>query len=259
MEVNRIHTFDIVRAIAITLMILAHVHNAWLDAASQWMEGLLYCILSPMGVPGFVLVSGLSFGFSWENNVNKGMDYKKNFNYQLPRTIILIGVAVAYNLAQLLMNINNYVSNNVHPWFLGSFGVICNIWYWSILFTLGFSRLFAAYAMKINKIGRIILSIVLILITPVIIDSLEAVKNTSIIAESLYWILFNNITQDSIVMFFPCFLIGSVLGQEICSQGKTNSFINLKKLLVLGIILFVTGILVGLNWFEFFADRMGMD
>lgn len=228
-------------------MILAHVHNAWLDASSQWMEGLLYCVLSPMGVPGFVFVSGLSFGFSWENNAEKGLNYRKNFNYQLSRTIVLIIVALIYNLVQLIMNFNNYIINNMHPWFLGPLGVICNIWYWSILFTLGFSRLFGAYTMRLSKIGRIVLSIAIILITPVIIQSLEATRSMSVIAELSYWILFNNITQDSVVIFFPCFLIGSVIGQEICLHSKTNSFTNLKNILLAGIIFFISGILSGLR------------
>lgn len=247
LETNRIHTFDIVRAIAITLMVLAHVHKSWLEYDSRWMEGTLYCILGPMGIPGFVMVSGMSFGFSWENNTEKGMNYKKNFNYQLSRTIVLLIVAFGNNLLRVIIFYNTLLSTNQYPWFIGPSGVILNIFYWLILFTLGFSRLFGAYTMRLNKIWRFIFSIGLILITPIILQGLKSIRSTSILGESLYWILFNGEIENPILMYFPCFMIGTILGQEIYSHTKTNSFENLKKLLIAGIIVFFSGILSGLR------------
>jgi hypothetical protein len=76
---------------------------------------------------------------------------------------------------------DRFVTLNSYPWFLGPIGLICNIWHWSILFTLGFSRLLGAYTMKLSKIKRYIFAIVLILITPLILQYLQSIRSSSIL------------------------------------------------------------------------------
>ncbi|MBD3353338.1 MAG: DUF1624 domain-containing protein, partial [Candidatus Lokiarchaeota archaeon] len=240
---KRIHAFDIVRAIAIALMILAHSLNSWLNADSQWIEGIYYVILSPMGVPGFLFVSGMSFGFSWFSKEKKGFNYKENTIYQLSRTLAVLFVSTIYNLVAVLIHHSS----------------ILDIWFWFILQSLAVSRLLGGLAMKLGRIGRIVLAVVIIIITPILINILELTREGNSISQVVYWILFNPVEADSFMFFFPAFLVGSVIGQEIHQITKVedkeeplkninkNPLNSLKILLLIGCLFVISGILGGLG------------
>jgi len=264
---KRLHTFDIVRAIAIILMILAHAHAAWLDPTSKWLEGLLYCILSPMGVPGFVFVSGMGFGFSWNNRKRKGFNYRQNMEYQLPRTIALFIVAMIYNIVAMIIHWDGLKASGTYPSFTGEWGVIFNFWFWYILQTLAVSRFFGMFFMKFGKITRMAIGIAIIFLNPILLNNLEVLEGTNAFASGLYWFLYNPVDTDSIVMYFPLFLAGSVIGQVIFDFANPKNVLNnrenniqasdikkpdldwksFKILLIFGAILFIAGILSGLQ------------
>jgi len=199
MKENRIYTIDLIRTIGIILMILAHVHDQWLDLDSSWFAAMLYTILSPIGIPSFVFATGLGFGFSWQLKKIKNLKFKDNAIYQLSRTIILLGIAFGYNFIGVIVHKRS----------------LYNIWFWYILQTIAISRLLAILFIKFKSIIRFIFSIILVILTHFILFFLIPFKDTSDFRGLLYFILFNTIDADSILFFFPCVLIGTIIGEKI--------------------------------------------
>ena len=228
---TRIHTFDIVKAIGVTLLILAHSLNSWLDPNSEWIEGLLYIILSPMGVPGFLFAAGLGFGFSWKNKENKGVTHQENVRYQMSRFYVFLVVSFVYNLVAVFIHGLNFA----------------NLWFWFILQTMAFARLLSIAMARLSKKVRILIAIAFIAITPVILDLLESYRTGNIVLEVVYYILFHPVTTDSIMFYYPVYLVGVILGEEIFTFTFNKEFGKLKKWFAAGIGCIVIGILIGLD------------
>lgn len=244
LEKRRVHSLDIIRATSISLMILAHSFSAWVVPESKWLEAVLYLSLSPFGPPGFIFVAGMGFGFSWDKKSHSGANYKQNFIEQMPRSIILLLIAIVYNIVGLIIGWNSLGTPNFVS---GTLGKLWNIWIWHILFTIAIARILCIFTMKLSRINRLILSIVLMILTPFILGGLNAIRGTNVFGEFIYWILFNPIGEDSVMIFFPFFVIGSVMGEFISERSYNESFIKLKKMLILGVVCVILGILLGLN------------
>lgn len=229
---RRIHTIDILRAIAILLMILAHVYDNWLEPDSWWIGAFSYIILSPLGVPGFVFCSGLSFGFSWDKNLQKNMKRKHNVHYSLSRTYIILGISVGYNLAGVLIHGQHWT----------------NLWFWYILQTIAISRLISVLLIRLSKIQRVITSIIIIIFTHFLYFSLLGCQSESLGCKFLYWFAFNTVNADSIFFFFPFFLLGTVFGEIMSEFRKVGiSKRALQRWMLFGLTVTVAGVLSGLS------------
>jgi hypothetical protein len=239
-------------------MILAHSFSAWVVPESKWLEAVLYLSFSPFGPPGFIFVAGMGFGFSWDKKAHSGASQKQNFMEQMPRSIILLFIAIIYNLVGLIIGWNSLGTPN---FISGALGKLWNLWIWHILFTIAVARILCIFTMKLNRTNRLILSFFLMAITPIILGGLNAIRSASVIGETLYWLLFNPIGEDCIMIFFPFFVIGSVLGELISERSYIESFLKLKKMLILGIVCVVIGILLGLDTFTStsFDNPLGYD
>lgn len=227
---RRIHTIDILRAIAILLMVLAHVYDNWLQPDSWWIGAFSYLILSPFGVPGFVFCSGLSFGFSWDKNKRKGLLRSQNARYSLSRTYIILGIAFGYNLVGVLLH-------------GGGWG---NLWFWYILQTIAVARLISIVFMRLSRLARLITSFIIIAFTHFLFFSLFSCQSDSGVCQFFYWFAFNSVNADSLFFFFPFFLIGTVFG-EIMSEFREDGISKnmIRQWLLLGLITTVIAVLMG--------------
>ncbi len=225
----RLRTFDILRGISILLMLITHGFLYWLDPKDAYILIIYRFISNTFLVNGFIFVSGLGFGFSWNHQIEIGTSKKEIYRRSLIRTLLILILSIIYNLIAVL--INDYDWNN--------------IWYWYILQTIAFSRLFGLVLIKIPKRTQFIFSLFLIIITPVLLNGLQMAKDFNNFANTIYFILFNQINANSILIFLPFFLIGTIFGQEIHEFSDDLIKIKLKKWLLLGFIMLLSGLIIG--------------
>ena len=73
----RVKTFDILRGISILLMLITHGLLYWLDPQDAYILIIYRFISNTFLVNGFIFVSGLGFGFSWNHQLEKGTSKKE--------------------------------------------------------------------------------------------------------------------------------------------------------------------------------------
>jgi len=225
----RVKTFDVLRGISILLMLITHGFLYWLDPKDAYILIIYRFISNTFLVNGFIFVSGLGFGYSWNHQIEKRTSKKEIYRRSLIRTLIIFILSLIYNIIAVL--INDYGWNN--------------IWYWYILQTIVFSRLFGLVLIKIPKRTRFIFSIFLIILTPVLLNGLQMTKDINNFANIIYFILFNQINANSILIFLPFFLIGTIFGQEIHEFSDDSIKNKLNKWLLLGFIMLLSGLIIG--------------
>lgn len=184
-----------------------------------------------MGVPGFLFAAGLGFGFSWKNKEDKGTPHKENVKYQMSRFWVFLIVSFVYNLVAVF----------VHG------GDFANLWFWFILQTMAFSRLISIAIARLSKKGRLLIALAFLAITPFILSGLETYREGNTLLEVIYYILFHPVDTDSIMFYYPVYLVGVILGEEIFQFTKNKDFKKLSRWLIYGILCIVIGILIGLD------------
>jgi peptidoglycan/LPS O-acetylase OafA/YrhL len=210
-------------------MLITHGFLYWLDSKDAYILIIYRFISNTFLVNGFIFVSGLGFGFSWNHQLEKGTSKKKIYQRSLIRTLIIFILSLIYNI--VAVPINDYGWNN--------------IWYWYILQTIAFSRLIGLVLIKIPKRTRFLFLIILIILTPVLLNWLQMNKDLNNIANIIYFILFNQLDANSILIFLPFFLIGTIFGQEIFELSEDSINNKLKKWLLLGFIMLLSGLIIG--------------
>lgn len=234
MTEDRIHCIDILRGFAIILMIIAHFFKYWMAKSYYYILGVYFVSLDPMGTPGFVFVSGMAFAFTWRKDLTKNMS-KKEFLYKnLSRTVVLGILAFGYNLLAVIIS--------GMQWEL--------LWFWFILQCLFFCRVFATGLMRTPAWTRGILSIVIISITPILLSALESSRDINTIASIIYYLLFNPLFANGILFYFPFFLIGTIIGDNIFlikSMKSDDGLVRkmLTQLVAFGIAYIMIAILLG--------------
>ena len=100
---------------------------------------------------------------------------------------------------------------------------------------------------KIPKKARFLFLIILIFLTPILLNWLQITKDLAHSASIVYFILFNQLNANSILIFLPFFLIGTTFGQEIFELqiSKDSTKNRLKKWLLLGFIMLLSGLIIG--------------
>jgi hypothetical protein len=228
----RNRTIDIFRGISISVMLFIHIQRNWLILDEWWFVGLSYLVALPFEVNGFLFVVGMSFGYSWKKDQIELISRKDRYLKSLSRTFILFAFSMAYNVIAV---------------FLHDYGW-SNLWFWYILQSIWVSRLLglivADWSPKLKK-----LILIIGLGTDYFIwNGLEQIRVNSWIFDSIYYILFNPIGQDSIVFYFGFFLLGTLIGEEFYQfSDKSPEFIKpkIRKWIIGGIILMILGILIG--------------
>ncbi len=220
---------------------VAHLLNWWLVSDDAWFYDIMWSVFDVMGAGAFLFISGVSTVLSLKNQqlkeTNLG-DFNKNIsrNKFLIRGLILLVVALLYNIPIAL-----YTGN------------ISDIWIWYVLLTISISILLSWPLIKTSRLFRITLVISIIILNQVLLTLLIPFQHENNFLGILFHFLYNGYpAMDPIMIFFPFFLIGTVIGDilfEIYIQENENQrkLVIKNRLLIpsliIGPILIIIGIL----------------
>ncbi len=247
---KRYRSIDTFRGFCMFLMVYGHLFDWWLTTDDYWLFiDFLKPLLGPIGVTGFVFISGISTGLSYRKNYIKAKSTNGNLmknirNIYFFRALLLLVIALIYNFT-IAIRLND-------PTF---------IWAWLILQTLSISLILAYPLLKTSRILRICLSIILLISNQFIIWWLSPYQGQINFFGVLFHILFNPVEHYIIIPFFSIFLIGTVVGDilfeyNLINDQKEKSKVFKNKFLIFvipfGAVLILVGIIYNFpNFFNY--------
>jgi len=229
-----------------TWMILNHLINWWIKIEDSWLHRIAIMIVDPIGASGFLFIAGVSVVISYRNKIQK-TETLENYTPQMVkkfyflRAFLIFIVAIFYNIPISIAYLN--------PSY---------IWTWFVLLTIAISLLIAWPFLFTSKTFRILMGALIIIINQFLMIFLSPYKGELNGFGILYHILYNDITQDPILAFFPFFLFGTVIGDILNDSYLSNNQPNRKKILkknlliptiITGILLIVGGVLLNFPYF----------
>ena len=249
MKLQRLKSIDIFRGLCMVWMILNHSIDWWVKPEYNWLQTVTIRIIDPIGVSGLLFISGVSIMISYRNRLNKvkvsnDYNYRMIKNHYLYRAFFFFIIALIYNIPTAI-----------------KFHDPSMIWTWFILLTYAISLFLAWPLLKIHKLFRVFIAILVLVLHQFIVSWLLPFQGNLNIFGLLYHILYSGHTQDPILVFFPFFLIGTVIGDIVYetvylnnADKHTRNFENrlLIPTLTIGIFLIIFGILLK---FPKFWDR----
>ncbi len=242
---DRIISIDVLKGIAIALVILAHIAGLSFVPEEQWIYGLIYTILDVFGPSMFIFLSVLGVVFSILNKPG-GTRNKKTRNAVFQRGLIIF----------LLGSIVNILGT------VQQFGPL-SFWQWFILQLLAFSQIITFYVLKLPKLTRMILAFLIIfIISPVVFGqltdamyaaginyktlSLDDLSNPSAL---LFWFLYYPPHMSPILPWIAVPFIASIVGESLVNavrKGTREAKMNfIRATLVDGIIFVLVAIAFG--------------
>jgi uncharacterized membrane protein len=243
MKLQRIRSIDIFRGLCMTWMILNHLIAWWLNTDYMWIHTMAIMIIDPIGASGFLFISGVSIAISYRRRLNQAK-VSENYNYRMLRTSYFFRATFIFLIA-IFYNIP------ITVWFRD----IRMVWSWFVLLTAAVSLFLAWPLLKTNKLLRIFIAIVIIILQQFVILWLAPYEGSSNIYGKLFHLLYNPSDQDPILTFFPFFLIGTVIGDMMYditygrNKDNDNQNFQFKKkpilyVVIIGIILIISGVLL---------------
>lgn len=240
---KRVITIDFLRGISIFLMLMAHLETYWLEPESFWVIGIKFLIAQIMGTSNFTFVAGIGFAFSFQNNLKKSTSRNLTIKKSLSHTIILIIISFIFNGLQIL---------------IGGLG-LSGFWAWNILQCIAFCRLFGILIILVSKYFRFLIAIIWIFLTGFIISWMLPIYEIDSFARIVFLIFFKPLHGDGILIFFPFFIFGTLIGefiQNITSkdnisasnkESTKNNLNSLGKWFLIGLGMFIFGFIIGLK------------
>lgn len=239
MKPQRLKSVDIFRGLCMAWMVLSHLIDWWIKSEYNWLHSLTIMIIDPIGASGFLFISGISIALSYRTRLNKvrvsgDYNYRMIRNSYLFRAFFIFLIALVYNIPVAIY-----------------FKDPSMIWTWFVLLTAAISLFLAWPLLKTSKLFRISIAIIIIILHFFIVSWLLPFQGDSNIFGLLFHMLYNIIHQDPILIFFPFFLIGTVIGDIIYEvinlNPDENQNIHFKKkflipMLIIGFFLIISGI-----------------
>ena len=213
---QRFKSIDMFRGMCMSWMFLTHLIDWWIKEEYYWLQSVTVSIIDPIGASGFLFISGVSFALSYRRRmykveVLKDISYSRvKLSYYL-RAFFLLIIAIIYNLA-IALTINNL------SW----------IWTWFVLMTAAFSLLITWPLLKFSKRTRIVVSLSIWFISQFMYYILVPFQYQENLQGVLYHIFYNDISQDPLLLFFPFFLFGTVVG-DVISDINNNEDIEVRR------------------------------
>ncbi|MHA2184706.1 MAG: heparan-alpha-glucosaminide N-acetyltransferase domain-containing protein, partial [Promethearchaeota archaeon] len=203
MDLQRLKGIDIFRGLCIIWIVFTHLVDWWLKNEFNWVHRTLIMIFDPLGASGLLFISGVSITLSYRNRlskINTSKDYtsRRVRNSYFIRAFIILVIALIYN-SLIAIALKDPV------W----------IWTWFVLLNAAISMIITWPLYKTSKITRIILGCVIWVANPFIISALLPFEGTVSAFGILFHILYHGIHQVPLLVFFPFFLFGTVVGEVI--------------------------------------------
>ncbi|MFX1456092.1 MAG: acyltransferase family protein [Promethearchaeota archaeon] len=238
MKTQRLKSIDVFRGACMAWMILTHLLDWWLTPEFSWLQTLAIMIIDPIGASGFLFISGVSLTISHRNRLKRAReseDYTYNMlrNSYFFRVLFIFIVAIIYNIPTAIL--------------LGP----AMLWTWYVLLTASVSIFLAWPLLKTPKLFRIFVTIFILVIHFSIVSWLLGFQGETNLLGFVFHILYNDIHQDPLLIFFPFFIIGTVVGDLIndnyfsndnCSQNSTFKKKLLVPVIIVGFLMIITGI-----------------
>ncbi len=241
MKPSRLRSIDIFRGACMGWMVLAHLIDWWLKTEYSWLHTVVIMIIDPIGASGFLFISGVSITISHRRRLNEVKE-SKEFNYRMVknsyflRAFFIFIIAIIYNIPTAIVLKDPTM-----------------IWTWFVLLTSAVSIFLTWPLLKIHKYFRIFIAFAILFVHFIIVSWLLPFQGESNIIGLIFHILYNIIHQDPILIFFPFFIIGTVIGDlihETSSMNKeeNNNSVFKKRLLIpttlIGIFMIMSGVLI---------------
>ncbi len=237
---KRLKSIDIFRGLCMAWMILTHLIEWWLRSEYSWLNSLTKMILDPIGVSGFLFVSGISITLSFRNRtikVNQFGDYNPRIvrNSYLLRAFFIFVIAIIYNIS-ISLSLNNLT------W----------IWTWFVLLTTAVSLFITWPLLKTSRIFRVVIGLFVLILNQILVSVLLQYEGETNIYGLIFYFLYHNIHQDPILTFFPFFLFGTVVGDTLFNalfsdqnektMKRSFRYSFLFSFMAIGIFLIILGI-----------------
>jgi len=250
MKHPRLKSIDIFRGLCMVWMILNHLIDWWLNSEFDWLYTITIMVIDPIGASGFLFISGVSITLSYRkrlNQVQESEDYTFRMvrNSYLFRALFIFIIAIIYNIPAAIRFKNPSM-----------------LWFWFVLLTVAVSLLLAWPLLNKSKLLRIFIATIFLVIHFSIFNWLEPFEGESNNFGLLFHILYNGKHQDPILIFFPFFIIGTVVGdlihKSIYINQENHHYSSFKKkflfpVIISGVLMIISGVLI--NYPQFLTRK----
>lgn len=246
---NRVVAIDVLKGMAISIVILIHFAAHILMDQWTWLYNMIYLFGDVFGPALFVFLSSVSVTISIKKKRNE-YNEKDIRNAILRRSFMLIFLSFIVNL---VMGFNR-------------FGFLA-FWRWQIIQFIGFSQIITYYILKLQGHQRVILAFIIAYATPIVFNYItslmfanginyktigfEDLSNPIVL---LYYFLFQHYWAVPIMPWIYIVMVGSVVGENLVStlntrqQGDRKVYYRFfRNVIVDGTLIFIAGIITGLN------------
>ena len=248
-QMERILAIDVLKGIAILLVILAHLARWVLLPEWKWGYFLIYMILDIFGPSLFVFLSCLGVVFSAKKK-------RINYNEKIVRNTVLQR-AIALLFISFLVNFGMTYSKMYY----------LSFWGWNILQFIAIGQIITYYILKLQPHQRMIIAFLIAYSTPILFTFLNShMENVGINFKEftisdlknpyalLFWLIFYPAEQVPFVPWIEIVIIGSIVGENLVNayniylEGNKRIYNKFNRnLLTDGLIMMLMGILIGLQ------------
>lgn len=202
---KRIGCIDVFRGFCIFWMLIGHIFVWWTESSiANAFYAYIVPIFDSLGAAGFIFISGLSLQFSYRKKLKKDIEVDKSEerivrNSYFIRASFLLIIALIFNLGTIFQEPDKSY-----------------IFSWWILFTISVILLLYWPLLKLSWTMRAIIGLGILILDPILLNLLLAYSDISPLIEILYNIFYTpDNRQNPLLTFFPFFIFGSVLGDQI--------------------------------------------
>jgi uncharacterized membrane protein len=228
---RRIKSIDFVKGFAIILIMMAHISEAWLDNDWVYIYGMMFYIMDFLGPSLFVFLSALSVVFSIKKKEEKNVHPKIIRNQILSRGASIIVIGMFLNLVGLNQGAAEY--RPIFP---------LSLWGWNILMFLGFSQIFAYYALKFRHRWRSVLGLLIIFISMPVRQFLAFYREDYLGVWIAHFIITSPAPQLPLFPWLSICFLSTIFGEhlyEAMTEGTDDAYVGLCRIFLFWGVFFV--------------------
>jgi len=228
---TRIHSIDFVKGFAITLIILAHTGEAWINQEWRFAYAMLFPWLDVFGPSLFIFLSAVGVVFSLRKK--EGFIPEKTLRNSIYiRALVVIALGVVFNIA----------TNHEVPFPL-------NIWGWNILMFIGFAQIICYYSAKIKRMWRVVLGITILIITFPLRQFLILFKDTNPVVAVIHYILISPAPHNPFIPYAVLAIFSTIFAEMMFEammiETKEAYYEVFRQYISWGLVFILLGIFFG--------------